>query len=48
LCIEAGLADDPWRATLAAVQEGMADAVPGILYRQWRAGEINDEQLPGA
>lgn len=46
--IEAGLPDDPWGATMAAVNSSLADAVPGMLYRLWSEGTITEEQLPDA
>lgn len=46
--IEQGLPNDPWGATLSALSEGVADVVPGILYRLWRASMIPAEQLQDA
>jgi hypothetical protein len=39
--IEGALANDAWGATMTAVSEGLAEHVPGIVYRLWREGRLS-------
>lgn len=43
--IERRLASDPWGATRESVHQGVAEAVPGMVYRLWQTGEFSTEEL---
>ena len=42
--LEAGLPMDPWMAADFAVDCGLSDRLPSILYRTWQRGGIEDLQ----